>query len=123
MELGAAYRHTPESATLGLARGATQESTMHAQFTEGSLLLRFGRQFGAREAERLSETVLSFAPLSRLTLDFTWVRDFQDSACGLLATILVANRALKVVLRGLTPHQSRMLRYFGVGEPGLKFGT
>jgi hypothetical protein len=96
MELGAAYRHTPESGTLGLARGATQESTMHAQFTEGSLLLRFGRQFGVREAERLSETVLSFAPLSRLTLDFTWVRDFQDSACGLLATILVANRALKV---------------------------
>jgi hypothetical protein len=98
---------------------------MHAQFTEGSLLLRFGRQFGVREAERLSETVLSFAPLSRLSLDFTWVRDLQDSACGLLATILVANRAraLKVVFRGLTPHQSRMLRYFGVGEPGLEVGT
>jgi len=87
---------------------------MHAELKEGSLVLRFGRQFGVPEAERLSETIRSFAALSQLTLDFTGVREFQDSACGLLAATLAANRALKVVLLGLTRHQSRMLRYFGV---------
>jgi hypothetical protein len=91
---------------------------MHAQLAEGALLLRFGRQFGIPEAERLAETVLSFAPLSQLTLDFTEVRDFQDSACGLLARLLAANRGLKLVLHGLTLHQSRMLGYRGVREPG-----
>ncbi len=96
---------------------------MHAQLTDGSLLLRFGRQFGVPEVERLSETILSFAPLSQLTLDFSEVRDFQDSACGLLATTLAANCALKVLLRGLTLHQSRMLRYFGVREPGFAVAT
>ncbi len=96
---------------------------MHAQLTEGSLLLRFGRQFGLPAVERLSETILSFAPVSQLTLDFTEVRDFQHSACGLLATTLAANRALKVVFRGLTLHQSRMLRCFGIGDPGFAGGT
>ena len=46
---------------------------MHAQLTDGALLLRFGRQFGVQEAERLSEAILSFAPLSHLTLDFAGV--------------------------------------------------
>jgi len=96
---------------------------MHAQLTDGALLLRFGRQFGVQEAERLSEAILSFAPLSHLTLDFAGVRDFQDSACGLLATTLVANCGLKVVLRGLTVQQSRRLRHFGVEEPALAVAT
>ena len=96
---------------------------MHAELTDGSLLLRFGRQFGVPEVERLSETVVSFAPLSQLTLDFTDVRDFQDSAFSLLATTLAANPASKVVLRGLTLHHSRILGCFGVGEPGLAVGT
>ena len=98
-------------------------SPMHAQFKDGSLLLRFGWRFGISETERLSETILSFAPLTQLTLDFTKVREFHDSACSLLAAILGANRALKVVLRGLTLHQSALLRCFGVEEPGFAAGT
>lgn len=87
---------------------------MHAQLADGSLLLRFGRQFGVPEAEKLSETIRSFEPLTQLTLDFSAVRDFEDCACSQLAATLGANRALKVVLRGLTLHQSRVLKYFGV---------
>ena len=90
------------------------EHAVHVQLADGSLLLRFGRHFGVAEAERLTETIRSFAPLTELTLDFTSVREFEDSACGLLAEALADNRALKVVLRGLTLHQSRVLRYFGV---------
>lgn len=87
---------------------------VHAQLTDGSLRLRLGSHFGVPEAERLSETVRSFAPFSQLTLDFTDVRDFEDSACGVLAKTLSASRAHKVVLLGLTLHQARMLKYFGV---------
>jgi hypothetical protein len=90
------------------------EDAMHAQLADGSLHLRFGRQFGVPEAQRLSETIRSFGPLTQLTLDFTDVRDFEDCACDLLAATLAANRSLKVVLRGLTLHQSRVLGYFGV---------
>ncbi len=89
---------------------------MHAQVTDGSLLVQFGKRFSLPEAERLSQTILSAAPLSGLILDFTGVRDFQDSACGLLAKTLGAHDQLKVVLRGLTLHQFRVLRYFGVQE-------
>ena len=87
---------------------------MRAELTGGSLLLRFGRQFGPAEAERLTATIRSFAPFSQLILDFSDVRDLQDSACGMLAATLAASGAHKVVLRGLTRHQSRMLKYLGV---------
>lgn len=87
---------------------------MHTELAHGSLHLRFGRQFGVPEARRLSETIRSFGPLRKVTLDFTDVRDFEDCACDLLAATLRANQALNFVLRGLTLHQSRVLGYFGV---------
>jgi hypothetical protein len=83
---------------------------MQTQLAKGALLLRFGKQFGIREAERLSQTVRSSAPLSQLTLDFIDVRDFEESACRLLADTLIANGALKVFLRGLTLYHAEVLR-------------
>jgi anti-anti-sigma regulatory factor len=86
---------------------------MHAHLKQGALVLQLGKEFSAPEAERLHETVLSFSPLSQLTLDFTRVREFHDAAFGMLAKTLGAQCAVKVVLRGLTLHQFRMLRYLG----------
>lgn len=87
---------------------------MRAELTDGSLVLRLGRHFGAADAERLAETIRCFSPFSRLTLDFTDVRDLQDSAWGAIAATLAASGAQDVALRGLTAHQSRMLKYLGV---------
>lgn len=83
---------------------------MHARFAGSALVLRFGNRFGIAEAERLSETVRSFSPLSRVTLDFTEVWEFQESAYDLLARTLVAIGAPGVVLRGLTLQRAEVLR-------------
>ena len=95
---------------------------MHAQLKNGTLLLRFGTRFGIAEAERVCEAARAFAPLRQLTLDFTDVRDFEQSACTVVAKMLSARFARKVVLLGVTPGKSGMLKYLGVEctrpEPG-----
>ncbi len=95
---------------------------MHALLKNGSLRLRIGMRFGIAEAERVCEAIRAFAPLQQLTLDFTHVRDFEQSACTVVAKMLSARFARKVVLLGVTPGQSRMLKYLGVectrSEPG-----
>ncbi len=94
---------------------------MHAQLKNGSLHLRLGR-FGIAEAERVCEAARAFAPLRQLTLDFTDVRDFEQSACTVVAKMLSARFARKVVLLSVTLGQARMLKYLGVectrSEPG-----
>ncbi len=87
---------------------------MHVQLAQGSLVFHVGTRFGIREAERVHETVLALAPVTQLTLDFTGVREFHDSMVPKLAEALREQRGAKVVLVGLTVHQSRMLKYFGV---------
>jgi hypothetical protein len=95
---------------------------MHAQLKNGTLLLRIGTRFGTAEAERVCEATRAFAPLRQLTLDFTDVRDFEQSACAVVAKMLSERFGRKVVLLGVTPGQSRMLKYLGVectrSEPG-----
>ncbi len=83
---------------------------MLVRLVDGALLLRFGHRFGDREAQQLWEAARSSAPLSQLTLDFTDVREFQESACGLLASALAATGAPKVLVRGLTLYRAEVLR-------------
>ncbi len=90
---------------------------MRVHLAEGIVLVQLGRQFGAPDARRLREIVLSFAPISKLTLDFALVREFHDAAFAPLAETLRGLSATEVVLRGHTVHQSRMLKYFGVAQP------
>jgi hypothetical protein len=86
---------------------------MLAHLRQGTLVLRMGSHFGVHEAERLYETVLSFSPLSKLTLDFTAVREFQDATLGILARILGTRCAGHVEMRGLTSEQAQLLNYAG----------
>lgn len=78
--------------------------------------MRFGRRFAVAEAERLAETIAALGPVVRLTLDFSDVREFEDAAVVPLARILRALVPGSVSLRGLTLHQRRMLKYFGVEQ-------
>ncbi len=89
---------------------------MQVQFTPGLLVMEMGTRFGTHEAERLQESVEAFAPVPKLVLDFTRVREFHDAALLALADALAARKAAstEVVLRGLTRHQARVLEYFGV---------
>ncbi len=87
---------------------------MLVRASAGTLFIRFKSRFGASEAERLREAILAFAPLSELVIDFTDVREFEDVAIVPLARTLGGLKHVPVRLRGLTLHQARMLRYFGI---------
>lgn len=87
---------------------------MHIEATQGAILLRLGAAFTARDAERVAETLRTFAPLSRVTLDFGQVRSFEDAAFFPVVKALGALAKVEVVLRGLTLHHARLLRYLGV---------
>ena len=82
------------------------------QSPRGEVVIRIVGTFDAQAASRLS-TWLGEVPLDgRLVVDFTEVRDFNDFGLAAVAGELAAHEAL--VVRGLTRHQERVLRYFGV---------
>jgi hypothetical protein len=78
------------------------------------LFYRFERRFGPAEAKALTETLAAADPKSHFTLDFSGVREFEDVAVGALAQALAGCTRDAVALRGLSLHQRRMLKYFGV---------
>lgn len=90
---------------------------MELDATPGALQLRFHSRFSVPEAQHLREAVLALEPIGRLTLDFTDVRELQDSALAIVASTLNAVPRTRVVVRGLTMRQWRLLRYFGVEAP------
>lgn len=69
--------------------------------------------FDASAAQEVREVLASKSQEERLVVDFSRVRQFEDSAIALLAQDIDATRG-RVVLRGLCQHQQRILRYFGV---------
>ncbi len=93
---------------------------MQVEATRGTLQMRFGRRFAAAEAERLEETIVALGPVNRLTLDFSDVREFEDAAFVPLArTLRSLDATARVSMRGLTLHQRRMLKYFGVDREAV----
>lgn len=78
-----------------------------------SVLLRLDRRFGLAEAAALKKALAQTTPGSRLTFDFSAVREFQDLAVASLAEAL-RNYGAGAEILGLSLHQRRMLRYFGV---------
>ncbi len=87
---------------------------MHIEAEHGTVLLKLGRRFAAAEADRLAQTVRSLAPFSQLILDFTDVRELHEAGLLSLTKALAVVSGVKVVLRGLTLHQVRVLRYLGL---------
>lgn len=89
--------------------------------TPGALQLRFDSRFTVPEAKHLRDSVLALGPIERLTLDFTAVRELHDAALAILASLLEALPGTRFVVRGLTMHQWRLLRYFGIENPSPAF--
>ena len=79
-----------------------------------SVMLRMDRRFGPAEVEELQEVLARATPGSHLTFDFSAVREFQDLAVASLAQLLTRVPNATVEVFGLSLHQRRMLRYFGV---------
>ncbi len=78
----------------------------------GEVVIRVDGTFDAQAATRLAGWLAEVPASGTLVLDFTGVREFQDVGFAAVAGDLAARERL--VLRGLTRHQERMLQYFGV---------
>lgn len=87
---------------------------MHIEARQGTVFLKLDDRFTARDAERVSEAVEALAPFSQLIVDFSEVREFHDAAFFSFSRVLRALAKVNVVLRGLTRHQTRVLRYLGL---------
>jgi hypothetical protein len=71
--------------------------------------------FDDRAALRIAEALACVQRGGALRIDVSRVRDFQDHAIALLARTLASGRAgIKIVINGLSLHQSRLLSYMGI---------
>lgn len=85
----------------------------------GEVVIRLDGDFDAGAARRLSGWLGEVPSGDELVLDFTRVRVCEDFGLASVASDLATRGHL--VVRGLTRHHERMLRYFGVtleGAPG-----
>ncbi|RKH17778.1 STAS domain-containing protein [Corallococcus praedator] len=76
----------------------------------GRVTLRLEGTLDGRTAQELSLSLQSLAK-SEVVLDFAHLREFKDSAVGVLTHGLKEGA---VEMRGLATHHERMFRYFGV---------
>lgn len=77
------------------------------------VVLRLNGRFGPEEAKELGQALADASPGGRVTIDFGWVREFQDLAFGPLADSMRRCRG-SVKLLGLALRQLRILRYLGI---------
>lgn len=78
----------------------------------GEVVIRIGGAFDRTTASRLAGWLGELPSKEPLVVDFSGVRDCEDFGLASVARGLASHDRL--VLRGLTLHQRRMLRYFGV---------
>lgn len=83
---------------------------IHSEEVAGRVTLRLEGILDGRTAQEV-RTSLSSLSGREVVLDFTHLREFKDSAVGVLTRDLVER---PVQLRGLATHHERMFRYFGV---------
>ncbi|WP_242346688.1 STAS domain-containing protein [Anaeromyxobacter terrae] len=82
----------------------------------GELVIRIGGTFDGKAASRLTGWLGEIPSGDELVVDFSQVRDCQDFGLAAVASDL-AQRGARLQVRGLTRHQQRMLRYFGLDLP------
>ncbi|MDC0707218.1 STAS domain-containing protein [Stigmatella sp. ncwal1] len=83
---------------------------IHQEELSGRVTLRLEGTLDWRTAAQLRHSLEELGS-REVVLDFTHLREFKDTAVGVLTGELTAR---KVQLRGLAGHHERMFRYFGV---------
>ncbi len=79
---------------------------------QGEVVIKIDGDFDAKAASRLAGWLVEVPQDDPLVIDFSQVRACEDFGLASVARDLAGRERL--VLRGLTRHQERMLRYFGV---------
>jgi len=87
---------------------------MRVEASRGELFVQLGKRFAAQEVARLSDAIAAFAPVSRITLDFSGVESIEDPAVVTLARVCTDLRGARVLVRGLTVEQYRRFRNLGI---------
>jgi len=83
----------------------------HAQGLNANLIQPEGT-FDASAAREVARALDLLEPASRVRVDLTRVRDFQDLGVAVLARALQGHHQVEV--SGLRLHQIRLLKYYGV---------
>jgi hypothetical protein len=81
----------------------------------GEVVIRIDGTFDAKAASRLAGWLVELSPEDPLVVDFSQVRACEDFGLAAVAPGLAGRDRL--VVRGLSRHQERMLKYFGVELP------
>ena len=94
---------------------------IHQEELAGRITLRLEGTLDWRTAAQLRHSLEALGS-QEVLLDFTHLREFKDTAVGVLTQDLPAH---KVQFRGLGEHHERMFRYFGVatGSPSRAYYT
>ena len=82
--------------------------------TSQDRVIRIDGVFDIDAARHVQAAIAEAMPGHRLDLDLTHVREFHDFPVAMLAESLSTASRVRVVVRGLTQHQRRLLRYLGV---------
>lgn len=82
---------------------------IHREENSGRVLLRLEGTLDSRTALLLRRS-LEELHSREVEVDFTHLREFRDTAVGVLTHSL---QARQVHMRGIAAHQARMFRYFG----------
>jgi hypothetical protein len=82
----------------------------------GEVVIRIAGVFDVEAARRLAGWFMHVPAGARMVLDFSAVRDCQEIGLAAVADDLASRERL--VVRGLTRHHERMLRYLGVDLRG-----
>lgn len=72
--------------------------------------------FDIAAALRARDALARLAPGARVCVDLSCVGESHDAAFAVLADGIARLEGVAIRFRGLTDRQSRMLRYFGIGE-------
>ena len=81
----------------------------------GEVLLRIDGAFDLDAALRIRELVVHALPGTSFWIDVSDARECHDAAVAVLADAATRRRSVTVGVRGLGPHQLRMLRLLGIG--------
>ncbi len=87
---------------------------MAARTEAAASVIRLEGTFDLPAARVLASSLERVAGNGGVRVDFTRVRQFNDFAVALLAQALKRSASSGVRVEGLTLHQVRLLRYFGV---------
>jgi hypothetical protein len=84
--------------------------------SQGEVVIRFEGTFDSSEASRLAGWLREVPVQEPLVVDFGAARDCHDHGLAAIASALTGRT--QVTVRGLSRHQEKLLRYFGLDLGG-----